>query len=138
MSGGEYIAIDWGTTNRRIYAMRGDGSYSDYFRDNRGVLALSATDYPAEFAAIRARFGQLPIVAAGMVGSNRGYREIAYCQAPTDIEALASGVVACDDDVHIVPGLCLVQGERSDVMRGEEVQVFHRVGGFDRDRSLQA
>lgn len=77
-----YIAIDWGTTNRRCYVIGSDGTMLDTIRDDRGVLAIKAEDYPAEIAAIRARFGELPVIAAGMVGSTRGWREAAYIPAP--------------------------------------------------------
>ena len=33
-----YLAIDWGTTNRRIYVIANDGTMLDTIRDDRGVL----------------------------------------------------------------------------------------------------
>ena len=83
-----YIAIDWGTTNRRIHAVAADGRVAETVRDDRGVLAMRPEDYPAEVAAIRARFGDLPIIAAGMVGSTRGWHEAAYVPAPADLPAM--------------------------------------------------
>lgn len=124
MSGSDFVAIDWGTTNRRIFLMHGDGTVVDSARDDRGVLAIASADYREEFAKIRGRFGKLPIVAAGMVGSSVGFREAPYSPVPADIPALARGMVACDADVHLVPGICLREGGRADVMRGEEVQVL--------------
>ncbi len=84
-----YIAIDWGTTNRRIYVLTADGAVLDTVRDDRGVLAMTPGDYPNEIAAIRVRFGALSIIAAGMVGSTRGWREAAYVPAPPDLPTLA-------------------------------------------------
>lgn len=77
-----YLAIDWGTTNRQIYVIANDGTMLDTIRDDRGVLAMAAGEYPSEIAAIRDRLGDLPIIAAGMVGSTRGWREAAYVPAP--------------------------------------------------------
>lgn len=120
-----YLAIDWGTTNRRIYVMADDGTMLDTVRDDRGVLAMAAGDYAAEIAAIRARMGDLPIVAAGMVGSTRGWREAAYVPAPADLALLAAAATRIDEHrVTIVPGVSLLTDARADVMRGEEVQVL--------------
>lgn len=122
---GDYIAIDWGTTNRRAWRVAADGTFGEALRDSRGVLALTADDYPAELAALRARLGDLPVIAAGMVGSNRGWREVPYVDAPADLAALASGALRLPDaDALLLPGVALRSGARADVMRGEEVQVL--------------
>ncbi|MET3437822.1 2-dehydro-3-deoxygalactonokinase [Sphingomonas sp. 1185] len=120
-----YIAIDWGTTNRRLYILADDGTMLDTVRDDRGVLSMQPDAYPDEIAAIRTRFGKLPIVAAGMVGSTRGWREAAYVPAPADLAMLAGAATRiADQDVTIVPGISLLTATRADVMRGEEVQVL--------------
>ncbi|GGB39277.1 2-dehydro-3-deoxygalactonokinase [Sphingomonas metalli] len=125
---GAYIAIDWGTTNRRAYLVAADGSAIDTMRDDRGVLAVAAGDYPAELAAIRARYGDLPVIAAGMVGSTRGWREAPYVPAPADAASLAAALLVIPEErCAIVPGLSLLAGPRADVMRGEEVQVLGAV-----------
>ncbi|WP_427963476.1 2-dehydro-3-deoxygalactonokinase [Altererythrobacter sp.] len=124
VSGGDYIAIDWGTSNRRVYSMRGDGSVLDSWRDDNGVTRMSPEDYPREFAAIRARNGKLPIIAAGMIGSSRGWREVPYCSVPANVADLAGECLACEEDILLVPGVCDRSGGGADVMRGEEVQVL--------------
>ncbi|MGK6324963.1 2-dehydro-3-deoxygalactonokinase [Sphingomonas sp. DT-51] len=122
---GDYIAIDWGTTNRRAWRVTGGGVPGESIRDGRGVLALTADDYPAELAALRARLGDLPVIAAGMVGSNRGWREVPYVDAPADLAALAAGALRLPDaGTVLLPGVALRSGARADVMRGEEVQVL--------------
>jgi len=123
-----FLAIDWGTTNRRAYLMGADGTVIDTVRDDRGVLALAPDDYPAELAALRRRLGDLPAIAAGMVGSTRGWREAAYRPAPTDLPDLAAAALRIDEHrLAIVPGVSLLAGTRADVMRGEEVQVLGAV-----------
>ena len=120
-----YLAIDWGTTNRRIYVIANDGTMLDTIRDDRGVLAMAAGEYPSEIAAIRDRLGDLPIIAAGMVGSTRGWREAAYVPAPADLATLAGAATRIEEQrVTIVPGVSLLTDTRADVMRGEEVQVL--------------
>jgi len=122
---GAYIAIDWGTTNRRAYLMGDDGAVLDALQDDCGALALAGDDYAREVAAIRSRLGALPVVAAGMVGSTRGWREAPYAPAPADLSALAAACVTLPDhEVVILPGVSLRADQRCDVMRGEEVQVL--------------
>lgn len=129
MAEGAYIAIDWGTTNRRVFLMDGDGSVLSTDRDDRGVLAVPDGQFVGEIDAIRARFGALPIIAAGMIGSNRGMAEVPYCAAPADLGSLAAGTLESAADVYIVPGVCVQDAVRPDVMRGEEVQVLGAIAG---------
>lgn len=127
--GARFIAVDWGTTNRRAYLIE-DGTATRTERDDRGVTALEPADYPGEVAALRERLGDLPMLLAGMVGSTIGWREAPYIAAPAGIEALAAGLVWLDGRTAIVPGLSLIEGavrRRADVMRGEEVQLLGAV-----------
>ena len=119
-----YIAVDWGTTNRRAYLIGPDGVVVETLRDDRGILAQPPLDYAAEVAALRARFGARLVLAAGMVGSNRGWQDVGYVDAPATLDALAARATQIAPDMWIVPGVALRSGARADVMRGEEVQVF--------------
>lgn len=124
---GAYIAIDWGTTNRRIYLIGENGDVLDKVKDERGVLSLGLEDYPTDLGAIRSRLGALPVIAAGMVGSTRGWREAPYVAAPASLQDLAAAAVRIpEEDVTIVPGVC-IEHPAADVMRGEEVQVLGAV-----------
>ncbi|KHL26396.1 2-oxo-3-deoxygalactonate kinase [Croceibacterium mercuriale] len=120
-----FIAVDWGTTNRRIYAIDDDGAVTATLRDDRGATAVS--DYPAEISAMRAQFGDLPVLLAGMVGSNIGWRAVPYVRAPAGAEALAGALAEVAPGVFIVPGVSWQDGDRADVMRGEEVQLLGAV-----------
>uniref|UniRef100_UPI0005B25A6A alpha/beta fold hydrolase n=1 Tax=Methylobacterium sp. B34 TaxID=95563 RepID=UPI0005B25A6A len=92
-----YIAVDWGTTNRRAFAVSEAGVILDSLHDERGVLALSPDAYPAEIAALRARLGADLIVAVGMIGSNRGWQAAPYVAAPATLTALADGITLAYD-----------------------------------------
>jgi len=121
---GAYIAVDWGTTNRRAYLVDADGRVLDTVRDDRGVLAIERSEYPGELATLRGKLGALPVIAAGMIGSTRGWVDAPYVAAPADLAGLAAArAIVPGEDVSIVPGVKLT-GARSDVMRGEEVQVL--------------
>jgi 2-dehydro-3-deoxygalactonokinase len=117
------LAIDWGTTNRRIYRIE-QGAVTQTERDDRGVTAMAQTGYAEEIAAIRARFGDLPVLMAGMVGSTIGWQVAPYVPAPAGLDEIAQGLAWIDARTAIVPGVSLVDGRRADVMRGEEVQLL--------------
>ena len=124
---GPFIAVDWGSTRRRAWRIEPDRSISPPLREERGAGALRPEEYALEFARLRAHFGSLPILASGMIGSARGWREVPYVTAPAALADLAEGVVAAADDVYIVPGIAMGETERADVMRGEEVQILGAV-----------
>ena len=119
-----YLAVDWGTTNRRAYAVAADGTVLDSLQDDRGVLALAPGDYPDAISILRERFGAHPVVASGMVGSSRGWHEAPYIGAPATLEDLADACLEAAPGVWIVPGVALRDSKRPDVMRGEEIQVL--------------
>lgn len=121
-----FLAIDWGTTNRRVYRIEG-GAVAETARDGLGVTAMKERDYGAELAALRKRFGDLPVLMAGMVGSTIGWRELPYVALPAGFEALAAGLLWLDERTVIVPGLKSDSSGRADVMRGEEVQLLGAV-----------
>ncbi|EJU11004.1 2-dehydro-3-deoxygalactonokinase [Sphingomonas sp. LH128] len=121
-----FIAVDWGTTNRRAYRIE-DARVAATERDDMGILAVPAGGFAAEVAGLRARLGQLPVVMAGMVGSNRGWHDAGYVPCAATIEAVAAAMARLDDDVAIVPGVCVDAPTRADVMRGEEVQLLGAV-----------
>lgn len=123
MSGGPFIAVDWGTTNRRAYLIEG-GEVMRTERDALGILAVPPAGFPDAAAELRARFGGAPMLLAGMVGSNRGWADAGYVSCPATLSALATAVVSVDEGIAIVPGVSTVAGGRADVMRGEEVQLL--------------
>lgn len=119
-----FIAVDWGTTNRRAYAIAPDGRCTGEFADDRGILSVPAGGFEAAIAAIRDRLGDTPMLLAGMIGSNRGWIEVPYVGCPAGLEALASGMVRSPDrSAVLVPGVAY-ENSRVDIMRGEEVQIL--------------
>jgi 2-dehydro-3-deoxygalactonokinase len=122
------IAVDWGTTNRRAYAIGGGGEVTHRLRDGLGILSIKPGGFPAAVADLRVRLGQLPILMAGMVGSNRGWVEVPYVDCPAGLGKLARSLKHVPEfDAAIVPGLLHADGGHADVMRGEEVQILGAV-----------
>ena len=121
---GTYIAVDWGTTNRRAYLIV-DGACSRDHEDALGILSVAPGGFPIAVAELRAELGDLPMLLAGMVGSNRGWTEAPYVPCPAGIGDIASQLTWAEEGRSaIVPGLSLRGSGRADVMRGEEVQLF--------------
>ncbi len=127
-----FIAVDWGTTNRRAYRVGAHGGHDAEFEDDQGVLSVAAGGFPVAVAKIRERLGDLPMLLAGMIGSNRGWVEAPYVRCPGGFDELAAAVVWAEPGRSaIVPGLSLLIDKRADVMRGEEVQMLGAVArGF--------
>lgn len=123
---GPFLGIDWGTTNRRVYRVE-DGEVRAREADARGVTSIAAGGFEAEVRAIRERMGDLPLLMAGMVGANIGWRPAPYVAAPAGVEALAADLLWVDERAAIVPGVSYLRDGRADVMRGEEVQLFGAV-----------
>ena len=119
-----FIAVDWGTTNRRAYRIDSSGARSDEFEDAKGILSVASGGFPAAIAEVRDRLGDLPLLMAGMIGSNRGWKDAPYVPCPAGIDDLAAKVVWAGEREAIVPGVSYIGDGRADVMRGEEVQLL--------------
>ena len=121
---GPFIGVDWGTTNRRVFLIA-DGAVVRTERDDQGVTQVR--DFATAVRDIRARFGDLPMLLAGMVGSTVGWQVAPYVAVPAGVAELAGALSWIDDRTAIVPGCSTVVGGRADVMRGEEVQLLGAV-----------
>ena len=135
------ISLDWGTSSLRGYLLAGDGSILAAAAKPWGIQHLPAGGFAAAFTGIagewRSREPVLPVVAAGMVGSRQGWREVPYVECPADVGAIARGLLAFDSELglmHLVPGV-IQRGPLPNVLRGEETQI---VGAVAREPALAA
>ena len=119
-----FIAVDWGTSNRRGYRIDASGKCVDEFEDDKGVLAVPEGGFPDAVADVRKLLGDLPLLLAGMVGSNRGWKDAGYVATPAGLDDLVKALVWVGEREAIVPGISYLANDRADVMRGEEVQIF--------------
>ncbi len=134
----DWIAVDWGTTHLRAWAMSDDGTVRAEARsdDGMGHLARDAFE-PALLSLIEPWLGSGPmdVLACGMVGSRQGWAEAPYVAVPAKPAVLSPVPVATRDArlrVSILPGL--KQISPPDVMRGEETQIagfLAAAPGFD-------
>ncbi|KPF64733.1 hypothetical protein IP88_13510 [alpha proteobacterium AAP81b] len=114
----ELLAVDWGTSNRRIFDIGADGVRQR--SDDQGILATE--DFAAAIDALVLEAAGRPLLLAGMIGSNRGWVEAPYVPAPAGLADLAQAVARPRAGVMLVPGV--LDAARPDVMRGEEVQLL--------------
>lgn len=122
-----YIAVDWGSTNRRAYSVDATGRVVARLEDAKGVLAVGPSGFDDAAAEIRQALGGRAMLIAGMAGSNRGWREAPYVDCPADAQALAQAICWIETGrVGIVPGVSQ-RAPGADVMRGEEVQALGAV-----------
>lgn len=127
-----WIAIDWGTTNFRAFLMQGSQHVSRISQP-LGLLSVEKGQFAPTLQnllhAWLEEYGSLPIVMAGMVGSQQGWHEVPYAPLPCNTQDLASRMLAFTtpwgSPAWIIPGASGTSSfSQPDVMRGEEVQLL--------------
>jgi 2-dehydro-3-deoxygalactonokinase len=123
-----FIAVDWGTTNRRAYRLDAEGNCVAEFEDDKGILSVPRGGFGDAVEEVRKRLGNWPLLLAGMVGSNRGWVEAPYVSCPAGLEELTASLVWPEDGLTaILPGVSFTA--EADVMRGEEAQLLGAYAG---------
>ena len=126
-SGIAFIAIDWGTTSARAYAVDASGAVTATRHAPLGVQQIQGADFAQALDQLLGDWAtlEIPRFAAGMIGSRQGWIEAPYVDCPATLDVLAQHVVWTPErELAIVPGL-LYRDESGvpDVMRGEETQI---------------
>ena len=127
-SAARLIAVDWGTSRLRAWLLDGSGHALAEADSDQGIGALSG-GHEAVLGRLVSAWPKVPAIAAGMVGSRQGWREVPYVPCPADVSALAARLArfsAGDGrEIAIVPGIVAAAPERDgDVIRGEETQII--------------
>lgn len=129
MNYADWIAVDWGTSHLRAWAMQADGSVKAEARSDDGMARMTSAQafQPALLSLIEPWLGArpMPVLACGMIGSRQGWSEAPYIAVPAKPSALAPHRVAGTDPrvrLFIQPGLSQSKPS-ADVMRGEETQI---------------
>ncbi|PMR79883.1 2-dehydro-3-deoxygalactonokinase [Halomonas urumqiensis] len=130
-----WVAVDWGSSNLRAWAMADDGQVLARGHSDKGMLALTADAYETTLLEVIGDWlpatGRVNVLVCGMAGARQGWREAAYVDVPTRLDELGRGAVqppVADKRlrVYLLPGLSQRQGPHGgdfDVMRGEETQL---------------
>lgn len=123
----DWIAVDWGTTCLRVWAMSADGREIARAKSNKGMSTLAPDEFEgALLELIDPWLGAVTtdVIACGMVGSRQGWIEAAYSPVPCHplTENLAQPTTSDSRiSVKIISGI--KQDTPADVMRGEETQI---------------
>ena len=124
-----WIAVDWGSSNLRMWALDKKNEILDSFSSNDGMLGLENGDFEPMLSEKISNWVtgdvNIPILCCGMVGAKQGWMEAPYATVPYSLMQETDSVkVICNDkrlDVRILGGL--KQNNPADVMRGEETQI---------------
>ena len=135
----KYIVIDGGTTNTRV-ALMTDRELCAIKKLNIGAGAPDKEKYRTLISAAvneLSEDGAECIIAAGMITSELGLYNLPHIEAPAGIKELCSSMKSVSfPEISSLP-FCFVPGvkvvgtlENSDMMRGEECEVFGLYDSF--------
>ena len=124
-----WIAVDWGTTNLRIWHCDQAGNVLDETKVQMGMGTLKASEYEGVLILqIEHHLSDdinTEVLVCGMAGARQGWQDAGYLTAPCNTPSLNQAVTVHTKDprimVRILPGI--KQPEPADVMRGEETQI---------------
>lgn len=123
-----WIAVDWGTSNLRVWVMRGERVLATLTSD-AGMGGLAPEEFEPVLVELIGGYlpehGRTDVICCGMVGAAQGWQDAGYAAAPCPpLNPLGMIEVATRDArlaVRILPGV--KQVAPADVMRGEETQI---------------
>ena len=130
MASKNFIVADWGSTNIRAFLYL-DGKQVEIKKSHEGVTTVRGKDCEGAFDRLTAewfqKYGPMPTIMAGMVGSINGWTDAAYLDCPVDLGELSSQLTEVHHSkgykIRIVPGICVRDKDNWNVIRGEETQL---------------
>ena len=125
----DWIAVDWGTSNLRAWAMSRDGRALAEGGSDKGMGTLDPDGFEPALLDVAGPWldgaaRPVPVVVCGMAGARQGWAEAPYAPVPCVPLAATAARPATSDpriDVSILGGLR--QDRPADVIRGEETQI---------------
>jgi 2-dehydro-3-deoxygalactonokinase len=137
------LALDWGSSTLRAAWLDDHGQAIEERSFARGVLTVQPSEFPEVFQNCVGDWMQRPgalCLMSGMVGSQQGWQQAAYCACPAGFDEVAAKLSWIEPGrIAIVPGLyCDHAGLAEspdlstipDVMRGEETQILGALQGL--------
>jgi 2-dehydro-3-deoxygalactonokinase len=129
----QYVCVDWGLSRLRA-SLCGFKGNECVVHDKLSGPGISIARHSVEetlfevIAPWTRKYGPVPIMLAGGVGSNIGWRTTPYLACPFTLRDLSAHCIAFTTDsrdIVIVPGLECTNGfGEYDTMRGEELQLL--------------
>ena len=125
----KWIAVDWGTTHMRAWAIGEEDNVLAFRESNEGMKDLQQNQFePVLLKLIESWLDDTKVttvIACGMVGSKQGWVETPYLKTPcVPIDNQQLAIATTKDNrikVNFVPGV--MQNNLADIMRGEETQI---------------
>lgn len=128
MSSLDWIAVDWGTSRMRLWALDSAGAVHDSRASELGMAKLAREEFEPALLDLIAPWlagveKVIPVFACGMVGARQGWHEVPYEAVPCrpSIQFSRVETQSAQIDMRICWGLKQLQP--ADVMRGEETQI---------------
>ncbi|MBK8082911.1 MAG: 2-dehydro-3-deoxygalactonokinase [Devosia sp.] len=126
----DWVAVDWGTSNLRAWALDSGGSVVESRSSPEGMGRLTREQYPGVLASLLSDLADpADVLICGMAGARQGWLEAPYLDAPADLTTLERAAVSPEMPgsrlaPRILPGVCQRDIGAEDVMRGEETQLL--------------
>ncbi|TNF20459.1 MAG: 2-dehydro-3-deoxygalactonokinase [Rhodobacteraceae bacterium] len=131
-----YIAVDWGTSSFRLWAIDVEGQVRNTRKSGQGMSTLAPDQFgpvlDTHLAALGAGPG-VPVVICGMAGARTGWRDAGYLDLPLPLDTLAEAAIRVPHegrDIRILPGVARREAADPDVMRGEETMLLGALRRF--------
>ncbi|MEO9525566.1 2-dehydro-3-deoxygalactonokinase [Marinobacter alexandrii] len=127
MTRADWIAVDWGTSRIRAWALSESGEVLARAQSDQGMGQLVSEEFEPVLLRLvgdwLSNACTTPVIACGMVGARQGWVEAQYRKTPCSPGEHLTAAPVRDPrlQVHICAGL--KQMSPADVMRGEETQV---------------
>ena len=138
------IALDWGSTSARAYLMSDENEIVGQRQAPLGVLNIQDGKFDGALLDLCGPWllarREMPIVAAGMIGSRQGWAEAPYVDCPAGLSELSAKLTPVEipnrRKLWIVPGVSMMSDDGTpDVMRGEETQIMGALTQSERERT---
>lgn len=125
------IAVDWGTSNFRVFRLKPGGDIGERRSAPHGILHVKEGRFAEALLAEVGDWieeGERHILLSGMVGSRQGWLETRYLACPAGIADLAESAVRVPfshAEVQLIPGVIGPDDNGvPEVMRGEETETM--------------
>ena len=123
------IAVDWGTSNLRVWRMDAENEVIDQRNSSSGMGGLRSEEFEPTLASLVGNVSvhsPLRTIICGMAGAKQGWAEAPYSSVPCKPPGIEYAARVASDrfEAYILPGV--KQQHPADVMRGEET----RIAGF--------
>jgi 2-dehydro-3-deoxygalactonokinase len=130
VEGQTFVGVNWGSTNFRALLIGADGAAIDEYSARAGVVGLDRDGMAATMHGLARRWPNAgPIYASGMIGSNVGWIDVPYVDAPAGCADLAGAAVPTEIGgvpLYVVPGVACRRSFDGgpDILRGEEIEML--------------